>query len=96
MFRRSPGESRSVRGQLLIALGADELVAEHRAATSERVYPRAADQRRIVADVLVVSAVELGDPVPGVILLIARDRSLQRCCPLVVAWTLGARTAEKA
>src|SRR5579859_1018944 len=70
-----------VRRFSAVALDAVEPEAEAAAAALRRDHPRAALPRRVVADVLVVPALQLGHPVPLLVPVVARDWTLHPAPP---------------
>jgi hypothetical protein len=69
----------TIRWFAFIALLAFETVSEHFVTSRLRRHPFANRPRRIVADVLVVTAGEMSDPVAFVVDVVAGDRLLHFC-----------------
>jgi hypothetical protein len=76
-----------IRRLSAVTFDAVEPDAEPAVATLRSDNPRAAFPRRVVADVLVVAALQLGHPVPFFVLVVARDRTLHRESPVSVGQT---------
>lgn len=62
-----------------VAFAAVQHLTNHRASTFRDRNPRTVDPRRIVANVLVMTAVEFSNPMLFVVLVKANDSLLHRC-----------------
>src|SRR5688572_6200645 len=70
--------SHPIRRRARIALQAPQQAAEHLGTTLGRHDPWTAGPRRVVAHMLIVTTLELGDPVAFVVLVEANDSLLHR------------------